>query len=381
MHRIKHGILIIIALLQLVSCSEVEESLPPTFVDQTIIMYMPWSGNLTDYFRDNISDMAKAIAERASESERVICFLATTESAATLFEMRYYSGKYVQTELKEYNVSTFTTSQTLSSFIMEVKQLAPSNRYSMIVASHGTAWLPVGTELSTYTQNADTTELITRYFGALTSEYQIEISTFAQGVEDSQTHLEYLLFDACYMSNIDVAYTLKDVTDYIIASPTEVLSSGFPYAQMSSCLFGDINYQEIVTNYYNYYVNYKTPYGSLAVISTQYIDALATTMKSINANYTFKGDRAAIQTMDTFSPTIFFDLGDYVDNLCEDTQLLLQFTTQLTQVVPYKAHTPTYYDIAGDVEIKSFSGLTTTDISISPKASAKSSTEWYKATH
>ena len=35
--------------------------------------------------------------------------------------------------------------------------------------------------------------------------------------------MEYILFDDCYMSSIEVAYELKDVTKYLIGSTSEMM--------------------------------------------------------------------------------------------------------------------------------------------------------------
>ena len=43
---------------------------------------------------------------------------------------------------------------------------------------------------------------------------------------------QFIMFDDCYMSSMEVAYDLKDVTDYIIASTSEVMAYGMPYEKV-----------------------------------------------------------------------------------------------------------------------------------------------------
>ena len=57
---------------------------------------------------------------------------------------------------------------------------------------------------------------MTRYFGGLNAQYQTDITTLAKGISNAGLKMEYILFDDCYMSSIEVAYALKDVTDYLI---------------------------------------------------------------------------------------------------------------------------------------------------------------------
>lgn len=41
--------------------------------------------------------------------------------------------------------------------------------------------------------------------------------------------LDFLLFDACFMESVEVAYALRDCGDYMISSPTEIPGVGAPY--------------------------------------------------------------------------------------------------------------------------------------------------------
>lgn len=48
--------------------------------------------------------------------------------------------------------------------------------------------------------------------------------------------MEYILFDDCYMSSVEVAYELKEATRFLIASTSEMMAYGMPYATVgSSC--------------------------------------------------------------------------------------------------------------------------------------------------
>ena len=64
--------------------------------------------------------------------------------------------------------------------------------------------------------------------------------------------MEYILFDDCYMSSIEVAYELKDVADYLIASTCEVMAYGMPYATMGKHLLGTPDYRAICDDFYDF---------------------------------------------------------------------------------------------------------------------------------
>lgn len=50
---------------------------------------------------------------------------------------------------------------------------------------------------------------------------------------------EYILFDDCFMSSIEVAYDLRKITRHLIASPCEVMAYGYPYDLVMPYLFTD----------------------------------------------------------------------------------------------------------------------------------------------
>ena len=111
---------------------------------------------------------------------------------------------------------------------------------------------------------------------------------------------------------------------------------------------------------------------------------MAQLMKAINATYTMPDEETfEVQSLDGFSPPVFFDMGDYVTKLCDDATLRNSFTEQLRHLVPCAVTTSelkSMYDI-GKIKVSAFSGITISDPSISSRAEAKSTTAWYKATH
>ena len=106
-------------------------------------------------------------------------------------------------------------------------------------------------------------------------------------------------------------------------------------------------------------------------------------MREINDKYVFdESVLNSLQRLDGYTPVLFFDYGDYVNKLCDDTSLKNEFQQQLEKVVPHKVHTDYYYSMSrGKVLINNFSGITISDPSIHSYASQKNNTSWYRATH
>lgn len=368
-------------------------------VERTLFMYLPWSGNSTpsggiynllSYFKVNIEDIQTAIMENGLQSERVLVFISTSPTEAMLFEIKYERGRCFHQLYKSYSNIPFTTTAGISSVLKEVISIAPAKTYGMIIGAHGMGWLPVSSGASRtisdqkmHWQYEDA--MLTRYFGGTEAQYQTDITTLAAAIAQAGVKMEFILFDDCYLSTVEVAYDLKDVTDYIIACPTEIMAYGMPYSQIGRYLLGNPNYQEIVDTFYEFYIAYGNfPHGTIAVVKCSEIDAMVTLMKEINRQFTFDTQlRSSIQRMDGYIPVIFFDYADYVAKLINnrDVDLLNRFNAQLERTVPYKSHTPSFYSASsGAIRINTYSGITISDPSTNSLAAQKTETGWYKAT-
>lgn len=400
-----------------VSCSNGDSpdgpDVPVTPVGQTVFMFFPWSNSLLSDFRRTVEDMQTVVAQRSMKDERVMVFMATSEREAVLFELKKQNGRCLTDTLRRYSDRPFTSRQWLTSLFSEVMTLAPASRYGMVVGCHGLAWVPVqgqrnarkrlgsqeriDEEDNLYKEERIDKEgepndlmhfevqgpVTTRFIGGTYPETQIETTDLADAMADAGFHTEYILFDACYMSSVEVAYELKDVTHYLIASPTEVLSYGFPYITMGKHLLGTPNYKSIVDSFISFYSSYNLPYGTVAVTDCTQLDALAAIAQQINAAAAEQLVPNGVQIMDGYSPTLFYDLGHLMSLKDAGTVLTAAFAEQLDKTVPYKGHTGQYFTTLKDapVDIKHYSGLNTSQGSLNHMADRLSETAWYKATN
>ena len=418
--QIKKTCSLIIATLFIVvgvSCSNGDSpdgpDVPVTPVGQTVFMFFPWSNSLLSDFRRTVEDMQTVVAQRFMKDERIMVFMATSEREAVLFELKKQNGRCLTDTLRRYSDRPFTSRQWLTSFFSEVMTLAPASRYGMVVGCHGLAWVPIqgqrnarkrlgsqeriDEEDNLYKEERIDKEgepndlmhfevqgpVTTRFIGGTYPETQIETTDLADAMADAGFHTEYILFDACYMSSVEVAYELKDVTHYLIASPTEVLSYGFPYITMGKHLLGTPNYKGIVDSFISFYSSYNLPYGTVAVTDCTQLDALAAIAQQINAAAAEQLVPNGVQIMDGYSPTLFYDLGHLMSLKDAGTVLTAAFAEQLDKTVPYKGHTGQYFTTLKDapVDIKHYSGLNTSQGSLNHMADRLSETAWYKATN
>ena len=363
------------------SCLDDDELIDePT--EQTVIFFMPWSTNMTPYFEQNIADFETAIKGGLLKNERVIVIISSTKSRANVIELRQEQG--VRDTLMFYSQPDFTQRENITTMLNDVRAIAPACRYSLIVGCHGMGWLPVSTSRARsqyHIERGDVPQ--TRWFGGFTSEYQIETTTLADAIGDAGMRMEYIMFDDCFMSSVEAAYDLKDVTNYLIGCPTEIMIYGFPYHLGTRHLVGTVDYAALCQTFLDFYSHYTTPCGTIAVTDCRELDALAAIVRDINLTQEFDYALLSdVQRMDGYNPPLFYDLGDYIAHLCADQNLIDAFYRQLELTVPYKAHTAQYYSASnGFNDIRAYSGITTSAPSHNTRSVGLKKTKWYQATH
>ena len=382
---------------------------------QTILVFYPWTGSksntgLLGYLQNNIDSICDGIIDRKGlNNSRVLVFLSDKYNHSTLYDLQYdATTKSVnRVPLKEYEGTSYASAEGFADILNEVKTQADALNYALIVGVHGCGWTyasdwsrypyyarpsvtrPRDNNFSGIQFGPDPNAPLTRFFGSVSlAENAMDISTLAEGIRESGLKMQYILFDACYMSNIETAYELKDVTNYMIASGSEIMAAGLPYRSMWSYLNSATpNYSGIVSTSVNFYKNSSAPFCNLAAIDCRQVEKLASVMKDINAENQLSADvnLDSIQHLDGFRPNLFYDLETYVDSLHPSGYLLDQFKSQLKLTIKASDHTNEAYTCIYSSEsfkIKNYCGITISDPSQHSVAiKGREKTGWWKATH
>ena len=387
------------------SCNKDESESTDDFNKQTILVYMPWSGDsnfsgLYDIFKENLDSIESGIkAQKGLRSSRLVVFLSKSATESELYEVRYENNVLVHKPIKTYSGHPYTTASGIAEIINDTKSAAEALNYAMIIGCHGTGWT-YKANWKDYPYQAKRYHFMmrqpaskwerTRFFGSVSDleNYATDIEVLAEGIAQTGTKMQYVMFDDCYMANIETAYTLKDVCNFLIGSTSEIIVIGMPYASMWASLATPTpNYATAVSKFHEFYSNYTVPCGAIAVIDCREVEGLANVMRDINSAFTLDDAlRDSIQVLDGFNPNIFFDLGDYVDKLCQDERMKAKFNDQLAKVVRCKSATGSIYSyLYGSpkyIKVKHFSGITISDptLHVAPSRGLRK-TGWWKATH
>lgn len=188
--------------------------------------------------------------------------------------------------------------------------------------------------------------------------YEIELQDFADAIP---MELEYILFDACLMGGVEVAYELSDKVRSIGFSQTEVLAEGFNYKALTSHLLQK-DIPDPVGVCEDYFIQYDVQSGvyrsaTISVVDCTGIDALAAVCKDLFETYgsTLKTMPSTdVQQFFRSSYHWFYDLESILINAGATQSELNRLHDALDKCISYKAHTPEFMN---SFDIHTFCGL------------------------
>lgn len=332
---------------------------------RTVFVYMIAS-NLGDDLQRNLGTMASVATKKNLNGGNLVVYYSVNSSKAFLFEIKEGDdGVIVRDTLEQYDGQSAVDAGNMRSVIDEVVRLYPSDSYGMILSSHGTAWMPTGYKH------------MLRSFGEESGKW-MEIDELANAIPDHT--FDFILLDACSMGAVECMYELKDKADYIVASPSEVLTVGFPYKTILPYLFKEEpDYENIAKDFHTFFTNYSYPYGDIAVTVTKELDGLAAATREIlqGEEGVLSLDLSTLQTLSYLpdSPVRLVDFGDMVKHLATAGQYRA-FETALQKAVlyPYSTHY-IYCSMGGRYQVSTYSGL-----SVYPmRAEYTQINDWYRS--
>lgn len=355
--------------------------------------------SLLRFYEQNIAGIRAAVNSRVPGNGRMlVCYQPDSQNAADLFEIFYHPGKGASDirELKHYDDFSAGDPACVRQLLADVGTLSPADSYGVIVGCHGKAWIPGSIipfsllhkgggqydDLWTPAPGA----LPTRSFGD--KDYSLEIETLASALTAQQYHTDYVIFDACFMANIETLYDLRNCTDYVIASPCEIMGEGFPYRKVLPNLFTENGASHdlpaVCRGFWDFYTNeaqWKSGCISLAVTSE--LPSLATIVQQINA----AGRRTYTDELQVYEGMIrhlFFDFGQYIALVCDNEQLLSNFKKQFDKAFPLESrlHTPEFYSAYNKdfIPVTHYSGISTSEPATAYTEELRQ-TSWYRQTH
>lgn len=350
-------VLVASAIIMLNSCifnSEVEHK-----INRTVLVYIGADNNLSNTANSNIYSMNSCISS-GMDNYNLLVFVDRKDVAPALLHIHNFKidtvAKYPERDSSDPTV--------LREVIDNVLENWKAEHYGLVMWSHGTGWLP--TDMLHYVAPNMKYSPKHRAFawedrkGQSPAYSCMELEGLVEAIPEDV--FDFIVFDACYMGNVEVAFALRNKAPQIVSSCYEIVSYGFPYHIVTRDLLNG-NVLKSCNEFYRYYnsMNGWEQMAGISLVKTEGLDSLARCFRKIIAEYgdTIQTlDPSGIQCFDRFTNHVFYDLEDFVETICQDSDYMNEFRLQLEECVPYYISTP--YIFPGDkeeIKVNSYCGL------------------------
>ena len=367
--------------------------------DRTVLVYIAAENTLAPFFRSDINEMLQAVDD-IPENSRLIIYIDDTQMPRLISIERDQEGNPIQKTLFQYTSDLDSGNpETLHQIMTWTTKHYPAHSYGLVLWSHGDGWVVANTntppmQRSICIDNNQNTSYSDRGSKMDIAEMSEVLATFPR--------LEFILFDACFMQSVEVAYELRHTTKHIVASPAEIPGPGAPYNRIVKPMFASpFDATKIADEYFKAYndadrENVLQDYGVLlSVVDCDLLEELASVTAEMIIKYADKESALDMRDIQHYCPKPttsrpnFYDMNAYMMRLITDEADYQRWHKALDRTMSYAAATPWWFSIYSNqgremVDLNVYSGLSCyvpqSEDSYTELNTLFHTTSWYTAT-
>lgn len=324
--------------------------LPTEEVRNVMIMYSAGFNSISRALASDLEDLETGFIPTAtSRADNILLVLSrikiyddSTPVAPVLYRLyKDQEGTVVKDTLLQWDKTVQATDPALLNEVLEyARNKFPAKGYGLVYSSHASGWIPDpdrfpgGVSVMSVGQDTDTGRV-----------HETELYEFVDAIP---YELDYVLFDACFMACVEVAWALKEVTPLVGFSPTEILSEGFNYRTLAQRLIGS-SVPDPLGVCEDYFAQYVGSSATITLVNTRKMEPLAQVCKTLFENY-----RAPIAALQHSQVQRYFRYGRnaWLERLFDLRHMLEQagitpgekaaFNQALSQCIVYERHTDSF---------------------------------------
>ena len=218
-------------------------------VSRTLIVYAMAENSLSNYVFSDIDEIFAAATE-IPDNCRLFTFVDNSDVNNSPYICQFYNNNGVSAKDTVFVFEEdFCSSE--SSALNDVLEMIltdyPTETLDIVMWSHGNGWLRHNPQKVPF-RSIGVDNGKNSYSNSAVDV--IEIEELATVLESLPVRVNRLMFDACFMQSVEVAYALRNSVDWIIASPAEIPGDGAPYDKIVPLFFSQtVSVGEIIDAY------------------------------------------------------------------------------------------------------------------------------------
>lgn len=339
----------------------------------TLLVYMGGDNSLRGEVQQKINALAAAWTE--PRGHLLVYRDAGGVTNPCLIEIvRTENGSHRIDTLQRYTERNSASASAFRAAVCDAYVAYSASRFGLLVFSHGSGWIPEGLFVQPRSamqspskvqspSKAESPSKIESRSAVQDGSSELDLRDFAEALPDGLC--QYIIFESCLMAGLEVAYELKEKTDYVVASAAEIVSPGFTpiYSTLLPLLFRQqLDLTKVAATYYEH-GNARTGDSQSATVSVICTAELEPLKNIVHAAEIGVADWSAIQRNQVQhfdrgnDEHLFYDLGGYLNQITTPAEKA-SLEQALNKAVIYKAATASFMPNANGFEIKQHSGLT-----------------------
>ena len=259
----KKLLLSILLLTALCSCHH-DDDPEDNLAKRTVFVYMAAENNLASFADDDLAEM-KIGSKELAKDQNLIVYVDRAGSSTTPYLARVYKGELTDTLYMPEGLAADPT--VLERAIRKVKTLYPAKSYGLMLWGHASGWLISNNDSISHPSSRAYAGSTGNNSSSGSGRYWMNIPEMAQAIASAMgsDKLKFIFGDCCSFGCMEVAYELRNVTDYVLGSPAEIPDMGAPFDLTVPDMFveGDNFCRKLIDNYYNYYIDVYQTRGNI----------------------------------------------------------------------------------------------------------------------
>lgn len=244
----KYLLTLIAGLLLFTSCKDDKKDDNSSICQRTLICYVCGDNNLSSDAKENITSLILQGSKEIGKDNMIVVVVDNQKTNPTLIHVR--NGEYTKSEPYEtdfYMTDPEKMRQILTYIMNEYK----SNSYALLLWGHSTGWMMERDTIA----YANTRGYGPDNIGETGSGINkwINYTAMANVFSQLPAKFDVIIGDICLLQCVEIAYELRNYTNYIVGAPSEVPGYGLPYDSVIKYMFGssEEDYKVLANAIYN----------------------------------------------------------------------------------------------------------------------------------